>query len=180
MNRRDAVIALVAIGTVPFPAPGQPRIRRIGALAFRSRSTPANPEVFYDSFTRGMRDLGYVEGKNLATEWRFADGQHARLPGLAAELVQMKVEVVVTHSTPDTKALLQATRTIPIVTSVFDPVGDGFAASLARPGGNITGLSIMAIDLSPKQVELLKALVPGNPRIAFLRNSNNPGGEPAS
>ena len=176
MKRRNLLIALGAGLATPLVALAQqpPKIRRIGALAFRSRSTPSNPEVFYDSFTRGMRDLGYVEGKNLAIEWRFADGQFDRVPGLAAELVKMNVEVVATHSTPVTKILQQATRSIPIVTGVIDPVGDGFAASLARPGGNITGVSIIAIDVSPKQIEFLKALVPGNSRIAFLKNPDNP------
>jgi putative ABC transport system substrate-binding protein len=176
MKRRKLLIALGAGLATPLAsfAQQQDKIRRIGALAFRSRSTPSNPEVFYDSFMRGMRDLGYVEGKNIAIEWRFADGQFDRVPGLAAELVKMNVEAVVTHSTQATRVLQQATRKVPIVTAVIDPVGDGFAASLARPGGNVTGLSIIAIDVSPKQIEFLKALVPGNSRIAFLKNPDNP------
>ncbi len=174
MNRRDTLYVLLALGTAPLARAQQPvKIRRIGVLAVRPRSTPSEPEVFQDSFLRGMRDLGYVEGKNLAIEWRFADGQYDRLPGLAAELVKMDVEVIVTHSTPATRVLQQATRKIPIVTGLADPVADGFAASLARPGGNITGLSVIAVDVSPKHVDLLKSFVPGLSRTAFLSNPDN-------
>ncbi len=130
----------------------QSKVRRIGFLAARSRSTSSNPDVYCDAFVQGMRELGYIEGKNLVIEWRFADGKYERLPGLAAELVQMKVDVIVSHMTPGTQALQWATTGIAIVmTSIIDTVGSGFAASLARPGGNITGLSIMMVDVSPKQ-----------------------------
>ena len=118
----------------------QDKVRRIGFLAPLSRSTPSHPDVFYDAFVQGMRELDYVEGKNLVIEWRFADGKFERLPGLAAELVRMTVDVIVTHSTPATQALQRATSTIPIVFAVLiDPVRSGFAASLARPGGNKIG-----------------------------------------
>jgi putative ABC transport system substrate-binding protein len=107
-----------------------------------------------------MRNLGYIEGKNVSVDWRYADGHFDRLPGLAEELVKSNVEVIVTHATPGTQAAQRATRTIPIVTAaVLDPVGNGLVASLARPGGNITGLSVAGIDVSPKQFELLKILV---------------------
>jgi len=123
-----------------------------------------------------MRDLGYADGKNLVIEWRYADGKFDRLPGLAAELVRMKLEVIVTHSTPATQALQRATSTIPIVfASSGDPVGRGLAASLARPGGNITGLSIITPDVYPKQLELLKLIMPALSRAAFLVNSDTPG-----
>ena len=122
-----------------------------------------------------MRELGYVEGKNLVIEWRFADGKYERLSGLAVELVRMKVEVIVTHGTPATQAAQKATSTIPIVTAaLIDPVGGGYAASLARPGGNITGLSVITIDVSPKHVELLKTMVPRLSRVAVLMNPGNP------
>ena len=157
------------------PAPG---LHRIGFLAGRSRSTPSNPEV-YDAFVQGMRELGYVEGKNLVTEWRFAEGRNERLPELAAELVRSKVEVLVAHTTPTTQALQRQTKTIPIVAvSVNDPVGSGFAASLARPGGNITGLSLIAVDRSQKQFELLKTFVPALSRAAILMNPDNASLEP--
>ena len=153
----------------------QPKVRRIGFLALRSRSTPSNPDPYYDAFVRGMRELGYVEGKNLVTEWRFADGKYGRLPALAAELVQMKVEVIVTQG-PGTQALQRVTSTIPIVfVAVNDPVGSGVVANLARPGGNVTGLSLMAVDLSPKHLELLKTMMPRLSSVAVLVNFGNAG-----
>jgi putative tryptophan/tyrosine transport system substrate-binding protein len=171
MNRRDTLYALLALGAAPRARAQQPvKIRRIGVLAIRPRSTPSEPEVFQDSFLRGMRDLGYLEGKNLTIDWRFADGRYERTPALAAELVRLNPEVIVTHSTPAAKALQAATNTIPIVIGVGDPVGSGFAATLARPGGNVTGLSVLAVDLSSKQMDLLKSLVPGLSRMAFLTN----------
>ena len=149
----------------------QGKVHRIGFLAPLSRSTPSQPDVFYDAFVQGMRELGYVEGKNLIIEWRFADGRFERLPGLAAELAGMNVEVIVTHSTPATRALQRATSTIPIVFAVLiDPVGGGFAGSLARPGGNITGLSVIDVDPTPKRLELLKAIRPELSRVAVLVN----------
>ena len=121
-----------------------------------------------------MGKLGHVEGKNLAIEWRFADGRYDRLPQLASELVKMNVEVIATHASPGTQAAQRATSTIPIVMiAVGDPVGSGFARSLARPGGNVTGLSMMITDLTSKQFELLKALLPGASRIAVLVNPAN-------
>jgi putative ABC transport system substrate-binding protein len=143
------------------------KVRRIGFLGARSRSTPSNPDVYYDAFLQGLRELGYVEGKNLVIEWRFADGHYERLPGLAAELVRMKVELIATHSTPATEALQCATSTVPIVMAALnDPVGSGFAASLARPGGNITGFSNIGVDVSPKHVELLIIMIPRLSRVA--------------
>jgi putative ABC transport system substrate-binding protein len=119
----------------------QQNVRRIGFLAGRSRSTPATPDSYYDAFVDQMGKLGYVEGKNLLIEWRFADGRYERLPQLAAELAKSNVEVVVTHSSQGTQAAQRATSTIPIVmTAVGDPIGSGFAKSLKRTGGNITGL----------------------------------------
>jgi putative ABC transport system substrate-binding protein len=159
---------------LPIPrarAQEQGKIRRIGFLAPLSRSTPSHPDIYYDAFMQGMRELGYVEGRNLVIEWRFADGRFERLSGLAAELVRMNVDVIVTHSTPAIQALRRATSTVPIVFAVvFDPVGSGFAASLARPGGNITGLSVIDVDPSPKRLELLKTMLPALSRVAVLVN----------
>ena len=122
-----------------------------------------------------MRDLGYVEGKNLAIEWRFAEGEYERLPGMAAELVQLKVDVIMALGPPAIVAAQKATTTIPIVvvTSV-DPVGAGFVKSLARPGGNITGLSNLAGDISSKHLEMLLAVMPKVSRVAVLVNPANP------
>lgn len=150
------------------------KLRRIGFLAMRSPPSAANPD-YYGAFVWAMRELGYIEGKNILIEWRAAEGNYERLPVLAAELVQMNVELIVTHATPGTRAAQQATRTIPIVTAaVTDPVGDGFAVSLARPGGNVTGLSLIILDISPKHMELLKTMVPKLSHVAVLVNPDNP------
>jgi putative ABC transport system substrate-binding protein len=172
-TRRRQLLILGAALAVPFRSHGQRDggTRRIGFLATRSRSTPANPDVYYDAFVDQLGKLGYGEGKNLAIEWRFADGRYERLPQLASELVKMNVEVIVTHSSPGTRAAQQATRTIPIVmTAVGDPVGNGFAKSLQRPGGNITGVSLQVTDLTAKQFELLRTIMPGVSRVAVLMN----------
>ena len=177
ITRRRVVIALGAGALAPLAsfAQQQDKVRRIGFLGARSRSTPSNPDVYYDAFTRGMRELGYIEGKNLVIEWRFADGKYERLPGLAAELVQMKVEVIMTHSTPATQALQRATSAIPIVfVAVSDPIGSGIAVSLARPGGNITGLTNILSELSAKHIELLKIILPKLSRVAVFVNPDNP------
>jgi len=146
----------------------QSKVARIGILVARSRPTAAEPDPFWGSFVQAMRALGHVEGKNLAIEWRYAEGRHERLPGLAAELVQLKPSVIVTHGTP-AEALKRATVSIPVVvTSFSDPVGDGFAKSLARPGGNFTGLSLISAEISAKRVELLRTMLPTLSRIAVL------------
>ena len=177
MTTRRQSIAAIALTAFPVSVLAQQprgRIYRIGALAFRARSTPENPEVFYDALSRGLKDLGYVEGKNILIDWRFAEGQFDRLQGLAEDLVRTKPELIVTHSTPATEALKKATGVIPIVTSgVSDPVVSGFAVSLAHPGGNITGLSAVAVDLSPQYMELLKTITPTLSRVAVLANPNN-------
>ena len=177
ISRRRASLALGAgMVLLPLDLLGQVHsgVRRIGFLGVRSRSTPSNPDAHYDAFVQGMGELGYVEGKNLLIEWRFADGKFERLPELAAELVALKVEIIVSHATQGTQAAQRATSTIPIVfPAVSDPVGSGFVASLARPGGNITGQSNMNVDVSLKLVELLKAMVPALSRVAVLMNPSN-------
>jgi putative ABC transport system substrate-binding protein len=178
MNRRDTLLALLALGAAPLAAFAQQtgKVWRIGFLATRSRSTSSNPDVYYDAFVLKMRELGYVEGKNLVIEWRFADGNFDRLPGLASELVQMNLEVIVTHYAPAAQVLQRLSKNVPIIiTASNDPIGSGFAASLARPGGNVTGFSLMAADLSPKQIELLRIMIPGLSRIAVLVNPSNSG-----
>jgi ABC-type uncharacterized transport system substrate-binding protein len=125
---------------------------------------------------RGLRDLGYIEGKNIAIEWQSADGQFDGLPRLAAELVRLKVAVIVTGGPQATRAAKEATSTIPIVmANVGDPVGDGLVASLARPGENITGLSALAPELSGKRLEILTEVVPKLSRVAVLGTATNPG-----
>ena len=178
-QRRRRVIALgvgalapsLALAPLTSFAQQPDKLRRIGFLAPRSRSTAANPDELYDAFVAGMNALGYVEGKNLTIEWRFAEGKFERLPDLATELVNLKVEVIVTEGTFAALAAQQATRSIPIVTAVVaDAVASGFAASLGRPGGNMTGISNMANEMTLKQLELLRLFVPKLSRVALLTN----------
>jgi putative ABC transport system substrate-binding protein len=127
------------------------------------------------SFEQGLHSLGYIEGRNVVIEYRYAEGKADRLPALAAELVGLQVDVIVAASTPGVLAAKKATSTIPIVfVSVGDPVASGFVASLARPGGNVTGLTNFSPELSGKRVELLKEAVPNISRVAFLSNPANP------
>jgi putative ABC transport system substrate-binding protein len=129
---------------------------------------------YYGAFPRRMAELGYVEGKNLVVEWRFADGDYDRLPGMAAELVRAKVDVILALGPPGVAAAQKATATIPIVMVVsVDPVRAGFVRSLAQPGGNITGFYNLAVDLSAKHLEMLQAMVPKLSRVAVLLNPAN-------
>jgi ABC-type uncharacterized transport system substrate-binding protein len=158
----------------PLTVTAQPRstVPRIGILAPGTITQVAN--TFWEPFLQGLRDLGYVEGQNLVVEYRFAAGQPERLPALAAELVRLPVDVLVTAG-PGAPAAKQMTATIPIVFTVFaDPVGEGLVTSLARPGGNITGLSIMAPDLVAKRLELLTDVVPGLRHLALLWHPDRP------
>ena len=155
----------------------QTKIWRIGLLMGRSRPASLDND-YYGAFPKGMRALGYVEGKNVRYEWRFADGKMESLPELANELVQLKVDVIVTAGTAPARAAQRATRTIPIVmASVGDPLAGGFVARLARPGGNATGLTNLSVDVSPKLLELLTKTVPKISRVALLLNPGSPIGE---
>lgn len=176
MKRRDLVLALLALGASPLSgfAQQQPKMSRVGFLTPRSRPIAPNHDAFSDAFTTGMRERGYVEGKNLIVEWRYVDGQYAGLADLAADLVRLNVEVIVAYGTAAVQAAQRATRTIPIViAAAVDPVGSGLVASLSRPGGNTTGLSAIAVDLSPKHLELLKTMMPKLARVAVLTNPGN-------
>jgi putative ABC transport system substrate-binding protein len=149
------------------------KIPRIGYL-----SGPSLSAIAYriKAFRQGLRELGYIEGKNIVIEYRYADGKLDRLGELAAELVRLKVDIIVTGGPAGTRAAKEATATIPIVmTFDSDPVGNGFVASLARPGGNITGLSTLAPEISGKQLELLKEIVPKLSRVAVIWSSAEPG-----
>ena len=151
---------------------------RIGFLGVQ---TPAAWGPRLDAFRAGLRDLGYVEGKNVEIEFRFAEGQFDRLPGLADELVSLQVDVLVTHSTVGALAAKKATATnrIPVVmTNVGDAVGTGIVASLARPGGNITGDTFFAPELAAKRLEVLREAIPRARRIAVLANPDSPGTAP--
>lgn len=164
------LLALLAV----FPAAGQtvPMVARVGIL------TPAASEPvgmrFVDAFRQGMRQRGWEEGRNVVIEWRFAHGRYDRLGELAAELARLDVDVFVIDSTAAARAAMDAAPTVPIVMAlVSDPIRTGLVASLARPGGNITGMTLMSADLSGKQLELLKEVVPAARRVAVILNPAN-------
>ncbi|HEV2054550.1 MAG TPA: ABC transporter substrate-binding protein [Methylomirabilota bacterium] len=176
VTTRRAFIGTLAGGlaAAPFTAGAQQtgRVSRIGILANYRFGEPD----LWGFFIQGLRELGYVEGRNIAIEWRVSEGKYERLPGLAAELARLKVDVIVVPANQNALAARQATQTIPIVMiGVTDPVGSGLVANLARPGGNITGLSgSVGPELAGKQLELLKAAVPQASRVAILWNPGNP------
>ncbi len=149
------------------------KVPRIGYLTQASASVIASR---IEAFRQGLRELGYTDGKNIVVEWRSAEGNQDRLKELAAELVRLKVDVIVSSGPTITRVLKEATSTIPTVMAQdTDPVGSGFIASLARPGGNLTGLATLAPEVSGKQLELLKEIVPKLSRVAVIGNSTNPG-----
>jgi putative ABC transport system substrate-binding protein len=163
----------------PLAAEAQPRkVPRVGYLSPGSSSDPGRQRRF-EAFRQGLRELGYVEGQDIVIESRWAEGKYERYPALAADLVRLKVDVIVAVGGRASQDAQQATRTIPIVMSVtIDPLGTGLVASLARPGGNVTGLSLMASEVVGKQLELLKEVVPKVSRVALLWNPANPGSAP--
>src|SRR5262249_32147905 len=168
---RLLVVIAVALSTLA-QAQQSKKVSRIGYLSGTSSSALSARAA---SFEQGLHSLGYIEGRNVVIEYRYAEGKADRLPALAAELVGLQVDVIVAASTPGVLAAKKATSTIPIVfVSVGDPVASGFVASLARPGGNVTGLTNFSPELSGKRVELLKEAVPNISRVAFLSNPANP------
>ena len=171
---RSIVITVTLLGLGFVADAQQPtKIPRIGYLGATS---PAATAARIDAFKQGLRELGYVEGKTIFIDYRWAEGKLDRIPGLAAELVRLNVDVIVTAGPADTKGAKEATSTIPIVMGFDnDPIGNGFVASLARPGGNITGLSTLAPEISGKQLELMKEIVRRLSRIAVFGTSRQPG-----
>jgi putative ABC transport system substrate-binding protein len=172
MSRQTLIIAvLISTAGTPHPlfaAQQAPKIAKIGWL---NPTTPAATAHFLEAFRKGLGDLGHVEGKTFVLEARYGEGRAERFPELARELVSLKVDVIVVAGDQGTAAVKQQTRTIPVVMAVSsDPLGTGFVASLARPGGNVTGLSMISPELSGKRLELLKESVPGLSRVAFLWN----------
>jgi putative ABC transport system substrate-binding protein len=167
------LLTTVSLGTISAEAQQPKKIPRIGHLYTVSSSSVA---ARAEAFRQGLRDLGYVEGKNIIIDFRFAEGKLDRAPSLAAELVRLKVDVIVTSGPASTRAAKEATATIPIVMARdLDPVGNGFVASLARPAGNITGLSMQAPEITGKHIELLKETIPGLARVAVLGTSTTQG-----
>jgi ABC-type uncharacterized transport system substrate-binding protein len=168
MERRAFLAGAAALVATPFAAEAQPpaKVARIGYL-----STGPLPEsqMELDAFRQGLREHGYVERQNIVIEYRAADGQFERLPGLATELVRLRLDLIVAAATPAARAAQQATTTMPIVAiAMGDPVGDGLVTSLARPGGNITGTTFLGPELVPKRLELLKEALPRASRVAIL------------
>ena len=175
MDRR-AFLGTVAGGLLaaPLAAGAQPggKVPRVGYVSLFSRSNPYPPSA---AFWQGLHDLGWIEGQNIAIERQFAEGKAQRLPDLAVELVRLKVDLIFAESTPVARAVKQATTTIPIVFSpIADPIGSGLVANLARPGGNITGITFMAPELGGKRLELLKQAVPGMTRVGVLSHPRDP------
>ena len=157
-----------------FAAAQQPK--KVPRIGFLGATSPSTISARVEAFRQGLRELGYVEGKSIFIDWRFAEGKADRLPALAAELVRLKVDVIVTGAPQATRSAKQATVTVPIVmASDDDPVGSGFVSSLARPGGNITGSSTLSPEISGKQLEFLKEVLPKLSRVAVLGDAIRPG-----
>jgi len=175
MKRREFISLVGAAAAWPLVARAQ-QVGKTPQIGYLGVSSPSLEPHYVEAFRQKLRELGHVEGKNIAIEYRWAEGQDDRLPNLASELVRLKPDVIVTTGTPGAVAAMQATKTIPIVmASSADPVGSGLVASLARPGGNVTGFTILGPELEGKRLELLKQAVPGLSRLAVLWNPSNPG-----
>jgi putative ABC transport system substrate-binding protein len=171
-----AVILTAGLTFAPLAIEAQQagKVARIGVLREVSP-----PDPFVEAFKQGLRELGYVEGRNISIEYRWAEGKTQRLPGLAADLARLKVDVIVTTGTSPTQAAMRETTTIPIVmVSTGDPVGTGLVASLARPGGNVTGNTILGAELAGKRLQLLKDILLNFSRVAFLWNPANASHNP--
>lgn len=177
IRRRKFLLAASALLGAPLARAQSPaKVPRIGMLLPGAAPSASEPSPNLDSFRQGLRELGYIEGRSIAIEYRWSEGKVERFPALAAELVRLDVAAIVTSSTPGLLAAKAATSSIPIVmTDVGDPVGIGAVASLARPGGNVTGLSLFDTDLDAKRLELLKEVAPGLTRVGILWSENDLG-----
>jgi putative ABC transport system substrate-binding protein len=179
VDRREFVrwFALGLLG-VPVAAHAQPSGKRYRIGFLGSASAPANRRRV-DAFRQGLRDLGYVEGKNIVIEYRWAEGHYERLPDLARELVGRNLDLIVsTGGRPTVVALHAATKTVPVVFLTVDPLGEGMVLDLARPGGNLTGLDVFSAELDTKRLQILKETLPTATRVAVLWNPENPAGVP--
>ena len=177
MRRREFIMALGGAVAWPFAAQAQ-QTEKVSRIGYLGTSSPSLEGHVLDAFRQKLRELGHVEGENIAIEYRWAEGQDDRLPELAAELVRLKPDVIVTTGTPGTLAAKQATSTIPIIfASVGDPVNAGLVASYARPDGNATGFTFTGPELEGKRLQILKEVVPGLSRVAVLWNPVSMGGE---
>src|SRR5216683_990322 len=178
MTRRELMV-LLGTAAALSPLAGRAQQKGVPVVGFLSGVSPGSYAPFVAAFRQGLSETGYVEGQNLAIEYRWAEGSYDRLPALAADLVGRKVDLIATGGgTATTRAAKNATSTIPIVfIAGGDPVADGVVASLARPGGNLTGVSFLVVELVPKRLELISELVPQARVIALLANPNSPGTE---
>src|ERR1700730_8503333 len=177
LRRREFIGLLASAAAVrPLAAHAQqPTMPTIGALVIGN----INPEQFWREFRQGLRDLGYVEGQNIRFEFRSAEGHLDRLPELAAELVRLKVDIIVTWFTPTAVAAKQATHEIPIVMAeTGDPIGTGLVMSLPRPGGNVTGIASVTAELAGKSVQLIRDMLPSARRVTALANATDPFSKP--
>jgi len=177
MKRKITVITICSVlFALCFTVEAQ-QTTKVPRIGYLTGATPVGQAARVEAFRQGLRELGYIEGKNIVVEYRYAEEKLDRLPALATELVRLKVDVIVTGGSGNTRAAKEATNTIPIVMAQdSDPVGNGFVASLARPGGNITGLATLAPEIGGKQLELLKEIVPKLSRVAVLgAASTTPG-----
>ena len=178
MKRRE-FIALLAGAAALWPLASRAQQKAMPVVGFLDSGSSGPAAPFVAAFRQGLNETSYVEGQNVAIEYRWAEGNYDRLPALAVDLVGRNVDVILSWGTPSTLAAKNATKRIPIVfTSVSDPVGSGLVASLARPGGNLTGFSVITTELTPKRLELLSELVPLAKSIALLVNPTNPITEP--
>ena len=176
MRRREFISILGGVAVWPLAAHAQQRSGHVARIGFLTRKTDASVSSQINAFRQGLHDLGWIEGKNIGIEYRDADGQVDRLRPLAAELVALNVDVIVTVDTPPTQAAEHATRTIPIIIAVSaDPVGAGLVKSLGHPGGNATGLSLLAPETDQKTLEVLKDTLPKTNRVAMIFDPKNQG-----
>jgi ABC-type uncharacterized transport system substrate-binding protein len=173
------LVAIFLVGAGAIVEAQQPgKIPQIGYLSRRGEATPTNPDPNANAFRRGLRDLGYVEGKNIVIHFRYAEGKTDRFPSMIAELLQLKVDILVSGTSQAIRVAKQATQTIPIVMAITgDPVADGLINSLARPGGNLTGLTRLTQDLSGKRLDLLKESVPKASRVGVLVDGSVQGSD---
>ena len=176
MKKKITVVILWAMTFALFPPAQAQQPAKVPRIAYFSAGSASSQASRLEVFRQGLRDLGYADGKDIVIEQRYADGKLDRVAALATELVRLKLAVIVTGGPAATRAAKEATATIPIVMGFdYDPVGSGVVASLARPGGNVTGLSSLAPEISGKQLELLKEVLPRLSRVAVLGNSTEPG-----
>ncbi len=170
ISRRQLVIGAAALLATPIEAHGQ-QARKVHRIGFLGSTSPKSHGAFVDAFRDGLRERGYVEGKNVIIEYRWAESDYGRLPALAADLIRLNVDLILTHGAPGGLAAKAATTTIPIVIAITgDAVATGLVQSLARPGGNLTGLSFFFPELNAKRIEMLKEALSSLKRVAVLMN----------